>query len=51
MTANKTLGRKLRLAKKTKNNKNIPRWVIAKDHLRKTWNYKRHHWRRSHLKL
>ncbi|TNJ27843.1 Ribosomal protein L39 [Giardia muris] len=51
MSANKTLERKLRLGKKIRMNKNIPRWVILKDKLKKRWNYKRHHWRRSHLKL
>lgn len=52
MSANKDLAKKIRLAKKQKQNRNIPRWVlVSKNAPSNRWNFKRHNWRRSHLKL
>lgn len=52
MAANKSFARKMKLAKAQKMNKNIPRWVLlSKSAPKNRWNYKRHNWRRSTLKI
>ncbi|MCS7121031.1 MAG: 50S ribosomal protein L39e [Archaeoglobaceae archaeon] len=45
----KTLGVKLRLARKLKQNRRPPVWVIVKTKRKVTTTPKRRHWRRSKL--
>jgi large subunit ribosomal protein L39e len=51
MSRNKEYGRKIRLMKKTKQNRRVPGWVMLKTARRMTQNNKRRSWRRNGLKL
>mgnify|MGYP000288815925 CR=1 FL=1 len=46
----KILGKKIRLAKREKQNRPVPLWVLLKTKRRVRRNPKRYHWRRSRLK-
>lgn len=51
MSRNKELGRKIRLMKKTNENRRVPGWVMMRTDRRVTQNPKRRNWRRTNLKL
>lgn len=56
MSRNKTLGKKLRLAKVNKQNRRVPAFVATKkyNNIRKTWamhHPKMRQWRRSKIKV
>lgn len=51
MARNKTSGKKLRLAKASRQNQAVPAWVMAKTGGKVRTHSKRHHWRRSKLKV
>ncbi|MHA1727760.1 MAG: 50S ribosomal protein L39e [Promethearchaeota archaeon] len=50
MTRNKTYGKKKRLAKKGRQNNNLPSWIIMKTNGKvRSSPYSRRHWRTSKL--
>lgn len=51
MAGHKPLAKKLRLIKKTKQNRRIPVWVVLKTNRRVIQNLRRRNWRRTKLKL
>ncbi len=50
MAVYKTVGKKLRLAKRAKQNRPVPIWVVVKTNRSYRRNPKRYLWRRSKLK-
>ncbi len=50
MSRNKSLGKKKRLNKATKQNRRVPAWIIMKTNRRFLRHPKRRNWRRSNLK-
>ena len=50
MARNKPLGKKIRLAKKLKQNRSVPAWIIVRTKGQVRTHPKRRHWRRTKLK-
>lgn len=51
MSRNKSVSKKKKLAKKEKQNRRIPLWVLAKSKMSVRRNPKRRNWRRSDLDI
>ncbi|MHA2059919.1 MAG: 50S ribosomal protein L39e [Candidatus Ranarchaeia archaeon] len=51
MTKPKSLGKKLRIGKKTRENSNVPAWVIMKSGGKVRTHPKRRQWRSSSIKV
>lgn len=51
MARNKPVAKKLRLNKAAKSNRRVPSWVMMRTARKFASHPKRHHWRRSKLKL
>ncbi|MCL4356488.1 MAG: 50S ribosomal protein L39e [Candidatus Thermoplasmatota archaeon] len=51
MSRNKELGRKIRLMKRTRENRRVPGWVLMRTDRKVNQNVNRRNWRKNNLKL
>ena len=51
MSRNKELGRKIRLMKRTNENRRVPGWVLMRTDRKVNQNVNRRNWRKNNLKL